>query len=247
MSRFVRGAVAACAAALVGAAGFAAPAAAHVTVDPQDAAQGGYARVAFRMPNERDNANTVKLEVHMPEDHPIASVLTTPVPGWNVKIAMRKLDEPLDLHGRKIEEVVGTITWTASKGAEVKPNEFQEFPVSLGPLPEVDQLVFKTIQTYDNDEVVRWIEEHTEGDEPEHPAPVLRLVPPPAENGAPDDAGDEQPAAKEHPATPAETGAPMWLAVAGLVAGLAGLALGAAALLRGRGRRPAAAGYDAGE
>ncbi len=43
--------------------GVAAPAAAHVTVEPRDAVQGGYARVAFRVPNERDNASTTRVEV----------------------------------------------------------------------------------------------------------------------------------------------------------------------------------------
>jgi periplasmic copper chaperone A len=50
--------------------------------------------------------------------------------------------------------------------------------VSVGPLPsDVDSLVFKALQTYDNGEVVRWIEEETPGGaEPERPAPVLKLT-----------------------------------------------------------------------
>jgi hypothetical protein len=38
--------------------------------------------------------------------------------------------------------------------------------------------VFKTLQRYSDDEVVRWIQEPGSGaDEPERPAPVVRLVP----------------------------------------------------------------------
>ena len=38
-------------------------------------------------------------------------------------------------------------------------------------------MVFKALQTYDNGQVVRWIDAPaTDGTEPEHPAPVLRLV-----------------------------------------------------------------------
>jgi hypothetical protein len=39
------------------------PAAAHVTVNPREAQQGGFTKLAFRVPNEKDNASTVKLEV----------------------------------------------------------------------------------------------------------------------------------------------------------------------------------------
>ena len=42
------------------------PASAHVTVNPREAMQGGYAKLAFRVPNERDDASTVKVEVHLP-------------------------------------------------------------------------------------------------------------------------------------------------------------------------------------
>ena len=49
--------------------------------------------------------------------------------------------------------------------------------MSAGPLPETDRLVFKTLQHYSDDEVVRWIQEPGSGaDEPERPAPVVRLM-----------------------------------------------------------------------
>ncbi|WP_175411281.1 YcnI family protein [Streptomyces sp. TRM64462] len=150
---------------------------AHVSVQPQgEAAKGGYATVNFKVPNERDNASTVKLEISLPMDHPLASVMPQPVPGWTVKVDKATLAKPLELHGRKITEAPSKITWTAS-GSKIGPGEFQQFPVSLGRLPEdTDQLVFKALQTYDNKEVVRWIEEPKEGAaEPESPAPVLKL------------------------------------------------------------------------
>jgi hypothetical protein len=48
--------------------------------------------------------------------------------------------------------------------------------VSLGPLPQVDQLVFKALQTYSDGDIVRWIEVPAAGAEAEHPAPVLKLA-----------------------------------------------------------------------
>ncbi|NEA42222.1 YcnI family protein, partial [Streptomyces sp. SID11385] len=153
------------------------PAAAHVTVAPQGtAAKGGYATVNFKVPNERDNASTVKLEVNLPTDHPLASVQPQPVPGWTVKVTETKLDKPVEMHGEKVTEAPSKITWTAD-GKGVEPGQFQQFPLSLGPLPEdADQLVFKALQTYSNKEVVRWIEEpKSDGSEPDDPAPVLVL------------------------------------------------------------------------
>ncbi|WDG30031.1 YcnI family protein [Streptomyces sp. CA-278952] len=154
------------------------PAAAHVSVQPVgEAAKGGYATLNFKVPNERDQASTVKLEVNFPADHPLSSVTPQAVPGWKIAISKSKLDKPLEVHGKKITEAVSKVTWTADEG-EIAPGYFQQFPVSVGALPEdADQLVFKAIQTYDNKEVVRWIEEPTAGgEEPDSPAPVLKLT-----------------------------------------------------------------------
>ena len=149
------------------------PALAHVTVDPAEVPGGGYTTVNFKVPNERDNASTVKLEVTLPTDHPMASVMPEPVPGWKVDVETGKLDKPIESHGNKIEEAPTKITWS---GGEIKPGTFQRFPVSVGKLPDdADQLVFKALQTYDNKEVVRWIEVPDGDEEPEFPAPVLAL------------------------------------------------------------------------
>ncbi|MFD9584427.1 YcnI family protein [Streptomyces sp. NPDC059980] len=155
----------------------AAPAFAHVSVSPDGAAaKGGYAVVNFKVPNERDDASTTKLEVNLPTDHPLASVMPQPVQGWYVQVTKSKLDKPVTLHGEKIDEAVTKVTWTAD-GKGIQPGFFQKFPLSVGALPEdTDQLVFKAIQTYDNKDVVRWIEPQKEGaEEPENPAPVLAL------------------------------------------------------------------------
>lgn len=155
----------------------AAPAFAHVSVSPDGAAaKGGYAVVNFKVPNERDDASTTKLEVNLPADHPLASVMPQPVQGWKVEVTKSKLAKPVTLHGEKIDEAVTKVTWTAD-GKGIQPGFFQKFPLSVGALPEdTDQLVFKAIQTYDNKEVVRWIEPQKEGaEEPENPAPVLAL------------------------------------------------------------------------
>ncbi|MET9931506.1 MULTISPECIES: YcnI family protein [unclassified Streptomyces] len=220
---------------------------AHVGVQPQgEAAKGGYATVNIKVPNERDNASTVKLEVNFPLDHPLASVMPQPVPGWKAEVTKSKLDKPLELHGKKINEAVSKVTWTAD-GSGIGPGEFQQFPLSLGQLPEdADQLVLKSVQTYSNKEVVRWIEEQKEGaEEPQNPAPVLKLsaasddhhggAAPSAsastgeKDGHDDKAGDHE---KETVASSSDTTARI-LGVVGILVGVAGVAFG---VLAGRRR-----------
>ncbi|CAL9493712.1 YcnI family copper-binding membrane protein [Streptomyces sp. enrichment culture] len=154
----------------------ASPALAHVSVQPEGtAAKGGYAVVGFKVPNERDNASTTKLEVNFPAEHPLSSVMPQPVTGWKIDITKSKLAKPLEVHGRQITEAVTKVTWTAT-GKGIEPGYFQKFPVNIGALPEdADELVFKAIQTYSNKEVVRWIEVPQGEEEPENPAPVLAL------------------------------------------------------------------------
>ncbi|HJD85753.1 YcnI family protein [Kitasatospora aureofaciens] len=154
------------------------PAFAHVTVNPGSAAQGGYATVNFQVPDESDTASTVKLEVNLPLDHPLASVRTMPMPGWTATVEKSKLDKPIKVHGSDVNEAVSKITWTADANTKIAPGQFGEFKLSLGPLPaDADSMVFKALQTYDNGDVVRWIDEAQAGQpEPAHPAPTLKLT-----------------------------------------------------------------------
>ncbi|MFG2868122.1 YcnI family protein [Streptomyces sp. NPDC048338] len=216
---------------------------AHVSVQPQgEAAKGGYATVNVKVPNERDNASTVKVEVNFPVDHPLASVMPQPVPGWKAVVTKSELAKPLELHGKKITQAVTKVTWT-SDGAKIGAGQFQQFPLSLGQLPEdTDQLVLKAVQTYDNNEVVRWIEESKEGAaEPQNPAPVLKLSAATgdhhgggaaADDKADDKAGHDDKAAHAEAADSTDTPARV-LGVVGILIGVAGVAFG---VLAGRRR-----------
>jgi len=234
------GAVTAGAAALVLA--IAGPASAHVTVNPDTAAQGSYTKVSFRVPTESDTASTTKLQVNLPTDTPIASVATKPVVGWSVATVKSKLATPIKSDDGDITEAVTQITWTASKGAEIKPGQFQEFDVSLGPLPaNAGQVVFKALQTYSDGTIVRWIDEPaSDGSEPDHPAPTLKLTP---ANGAPAAAPATTTVAQTSPA-PAKTGnAGLGWGIAALVVAVLALIVGLLAFRRsGSGAASAGAG-----
>jgi uncharacterized protein YcnI len=221
-------------------------AAAHVTVNPREAPKGGYAALSFRVPTERDDASTTRLEVNFPTDTPIASVRVQPHPGWEYRIERTELDEPVDLHGEEITEVVSKITWT---GGEIGPTEFDEFGVSVGPLPsDVDQILFPAIQTYDSGEVVRWIDEPpADGEEePENPAPALTLVEPEEEGGgsSPGGSGGDEAASGltvENTASQDDVDGASTMGIVGIVVGILGLLVGGFALLRTRRPAPAPA------
>ncbi|OJF12010.1 YcnI family protein [Couchioplanes caeruleus] len=206
------------------------PAAAHVTVNANSAVQGGYAKVTFRVPNESDTTSTTKVEVNLPTATPFASVSLKPVAGWTMVAEKAKLAQPIDSHGTPITEAVSKITWTATGDAAIKPGQFQEFDVSIGPLPKVDKVVFKALQTYSDNTIVRWIDEPTtDGTEPEKPAPVLKL--------SPAAAGDTHAAASGPTVTTAAAdtegdGNGTWAGIVGIGLGLAALVLGLLAYRR---------------
>ncbi|MFJ9148767.1 YcnI family protein [Streptomyces sp. NPDC102270] len=223
------------------------PAFAHVSVAAEGtAAKGGYAVVDFKVPNERDNASTTKLEVNFPTDHPLASVMPEPMPGWKIEVTKSKLAKPIELHGEQITEAVSKVTWTAAgKDSGIRPGYFEKFPVSIGALPEdADELVFKAIQTYSNKEVVRWIEVQEDGaEEPETPAPVLALSAASEDGHHGSTAAEDADAKTENAAATTEASAgdssdttARVLGVVGIVVGALGVAYG---VLAGRRRSDA--------
>src|SRR5690348_17080059 len=126
---------------------FAGPASAHVVINPTQASADGFVRLAFQVPTESDTLTTTKVQVFLDAAHPIASVSTEAVPGWTITTATTKLATPIKTDdGDTVTDAVSQITWTAGPGAGIKPGQFQEFPLSLGPLPDVPQLVFKALQ-----------------------------------------------------------------------------------------------------
>jgi uncharacterized protein YcnI len=210
---------------------------AHVTVNPNSATQGGYTRIAFRVPTESDTASTTKLEVNLPTDQPVASVLVMPVPGWTAQLNTTKLATPITTDdGDKVTEAISQIVWTAdSADTAIKPGQFQEFPVSLGPLPKAASMTFKALQTYSDGTIVRWIDLTTPGQaEPDHPAPVLTLTAgtgdaPAAATGGASAAPTADAAASNSSGTPA-----LVVAIIAVVLGVAGAALGGLAFTRSR-------------
>ena len=221
--------------------GFAAAAQAHVTVDPSEAPQGGYAKLSFRVPDENDSASTTKIQVFLPTDEPVAEVLVEPVPGWTAQVATTKLANLITTDdGDQVTEAISQVTWTAtSADSAIKPGQFEEFPISLGPLPKSGSMTFKTLQTYSDGNVVRWIDLSTPGQaEPEHPAPMVKLT---AAGGASATSTStstptitSQTASTPPTVSSSSNAVPLTISIIAAVIALAGLALAAMAYKRSR-------------
>ena len=114
---------------------------------------------------------------------------------------------------------MSVVDWKAiDPQAAIPPNQFDEFNLSVGPLPKSSTVSFPALQFYSDGTTVNRNERAAEGQpEPEHPAPALTLT-----------AGsDDTPSAPS--AQPAAPSAPTWPGIVALVVavllGLANLAL----------------------
>jgi periplasmic copper chaperone A len=210
-----------------------APAAgAHVTLQPEQAAAGGFTRLDVRVPTERDDASTTKVVLQIPPGFLSASY--EPAPGWDVELTMRKLDEPVEQFGEQVTEEVGRITFTAAGEADaIGPGEFRDFGLSVA-VPDGrpgSMLTFKAIQTYSSGEVVRWIGPP----DSEEPAPQVELTAAEEEAAAAPAEQQQAPAASEEDDDDGNG-----LAIAALIVGALGLVAGLAALFTRRTRVGAA-------
>src|SRR3954462_8012077 len=155
----------------------AAPAAAHVSIDPPSVPKGGTAKISFIVPNESATAKTNRVQIAFPpEPNAIASVSVEAKPGWTFAVRTRELDTPLETDDGTISEVVSTVTWTADSAANaIGTDEFGEFSVNADGIPATpDALVFRAVQSYTDGSSVRWVDPVTEGGpEAEHPTPIL--------------------------------------------------------------------------
>ena len=209
-------------------------ASAHVTVHPESYAKGATDGVlTFRVPNEEDSASTTKVQVFLPTDHPVLGVLVSPHDGWTAKVTNTKLKTPVKTDDGTITDAVSEVTWT---GGRIGPGQYEDFDVAFGQLPEnAAELTFKTLQTYSDGRVVRWIEEEESGgEESENPAPVLKLTATSTGSSGAKATEPQSEAASDSDSASASDSTARGLGIAGLVVGVLGLAAAVFAVLRGR-------------
>jgi uncharacterized protein YcnI len=212
---------------------------AHVTLQPKTAPAGAFTVLDVRVPTERDNAKTTKVDVQFPAG--FASASYEPKPGWKVRVIKTKLATPIQTDDGPITEAVSRMVWTrTSRAGGIAPGQFMDFPISVQiPGKAGDTLTFKALQTYSNGEIVRWI--GAPGSD--QPAPQVKVTAAAtaagaaasaghgAMGGAVDTGGPAQPAAAS------DAGDADGLSIAALVAGGLGLLFGGGAFASSRRRK----------
>ncbi|WP_371667342.1 DUF1775 domain-containing protein [Streptomyces sp. NBC_00289] len=129
------------------------PASAHVEVEAGKAqALAENVEISFDAESESDTAGVVKVRVVLPEGIAPADVTYGEGPkGWKF--------------------TAGDDGYTVG-GPELKAGVNAEYSIVVKQLPDAKELTFKTLQTYSDDRVDRWIGLDEDG---ENPAPVLKL------------------------------------------------------------------------
>jgi uncharacterized protein len=215
------------AAVAAGALALPAAASAHVTIQPPQVVAGTSTVLTVRVPNERDDASTVKVDVRLPPGFVSAS--WEALPGWTVRAVKQKLATPIRTDDGPIDEQIGEIVWTASsEKTGIEPGEFRDFPLSvLVPGKAGQTLTFKALQTYSNGEVVRWIG----APDAEEPAPQLKLTAAATATGERSQASPRPPAAAAASNDDSDSNG---LSIVALVIGALGLLIGIVALVVAR-------------
>ena len=152
----------------------AAPASAHVTVQPGETPADSYAQLTFTVPHGCNGSATKALRIKLPDG--ILSAKPQMKPGWQVEIKTRKLDAAAaGPHGKSVSEVVDEVDW---RGGPLPDNLYDTFGLVVRLPDKAGQvLYFPAVQECEQG-VERWIEIPTSSqsaDKLPAPAPAVRL------------------------------------------------------------------------
>jgi uncharacterized protein YcnI len=195
----------------------ASPAVAHVTITATETDAGAFTLVTVSVPHGCEGSPTTKIAIKIPDR--ITEVTPSRNAFYDLEVVTSKLDDPIVAEdGDEITESVSQVVYTARTPLPDGQRDTFELSLQIPDDAAGKTLAFPTIQTCEAGSTA-WTEVAADGqseDDLEHPAPAFEVTA--ATPGDDEDPGDG-------------------LAVAGLVAGLLGLALGAVALARTRSGR----------
>ncbi|WP_051807121.1 DUF1775 domain-containing protein [Streptomyces sp. NRRL F-2664] len=134
------------------------PAAAHAGVSASDPrALAEHVTLSFTSEAESDTAGITGLRVVLPQGIAPGAVTLKEAPGdWKLTV---------------------TSDGFSVGGAALATGTDAEYSITVRQLPDATSLAFKTLETYADGTVSRWIETPTDGREVDNPAPVLKLQP----------------------------------------------------------------------
>ncbi|TLM81013.1 DUF1775 domain-containing protein [Pseudarthrobacter sp. NamE2] len=216
-------------------------AAAHVGVTPDKTSANSYALLTFAIPHGCEESGTTKVAITLPGE--LNDAQPTVNPNWTVEKVTEQLPEPKKLaDGTSITKRTSQIVYTAKTPL---PHELRDTLVLSVKLPDVagTTLHFPTLQTCETGQT-DWSQIAKDGEDPhslEAPAPSITVTAAESADGhgAAAASSHATEAATEQASAVTDSGAEArsW---AGLAAGLGGLVLGGAALVRSTSRRKAA-------
>ncbi len=149
-----------------------APASAHVDLVPATVAPTTFTKFTFSVPNEKQDADTVEVQVQIPDGFLVEAGQA--LSGWRTVVE------------RADNGIITSVTW---RGSTIGPGTFAEFAV-LGRSPaDEGTLAFPVAQRYE-DEVVRW----DGAADSDNPAPMLEVAAGAGSDGT-DTSGGRVPAA----------------------------------------------------
>jgi uncharacterized protein YcnI len=189
-------------------------ASAHVTVQPQETSQGSYEFFTVRVPSEKEDVQTTKVEVKFPEEVNITRFETKP--GWTYEVQK-------DDTGK-----ITSATWT-TEGEGLTGSEFVQFTMQGKVGDEATEIKWKAYQTYSDGSVVEWVG----APDADKPASVTTVNP--ADGSGHGHAGASADSSNDHSAAgdltndveakTATGNVPLYLSIAALIAGLLALAI----------------------
>jgi uncharacterized protein YcnI len=190
---------------------FAGVASAHVTVQPKETSQGKYELFTVKVPSEKEEVTTTKIEVKIPAEVNITRF--EPKPGWTYEIQK-------DESGK-----FTSVTWT-TENEGLSSTEFGQFNMNGKVGDEVTEIVWKAYQTYSDGSVVEW----AGAEDAEYPSSVTMVNPADASaDGHGASATDKHTATAEKATEEvneiSESNTPLYLSIAALIAGLISLVI----------------------
>ena len=160
---------------LAAAASLSKPAAAHVTLEAEEAAANSSYKAVLRVPHGCDGAATTAIRVQIPEGFIVAKPM--PKPGWEVTLTEGDYAKPYDYYGSPISKGVKEIAWS---GGNLPDNFYDEFifRVRITGFAPGTKIYLPVVQEC-GASAERWIEIPEPGkseDDYEFPAPGLTIT-----------------------------------------------------------------------
>jgi uncharacterized protein YcnI len=145
---------------------------AHATLQPKQAPQGSYQRLAIAATHGCEGSATTQVIVTIPES--LMGAKPMPKAGWVVETEVHDLAQPYLSHGKEIKRDVRTIIW---KGGKLLDAHFDEFVIQVKVWNKTGKIYLPVTQLCEQGRL-DWNQIPASAtDKLPYPAPYLEVVP----------------------------------------------------------------------